>query len=282
MLNIKDAGFLYDITQAGGFKDVSFSLKRGEVMCILGPNGCGKTTLLKCLCGIFKLDKGSITLKGRDIVNMGRSDVARVVGYVPQMHEPTFPFTVLDVVLVGRAPHLNFTESPKKKDIEIARTAMEALGISHLEHKPYTQLSGGERQLVVFARVMAQQPELLLLDEPTSHLDFGNQIRILHLVEVLSAHGLPIIMTTHFPDHAFLLSGKVAIMKKGEFLELGMPDKVITDTNLENVYGIKVKVLDLDGASHHKICLPLNSDSTGISNTNILLDKLYKTDTRNN
>jgi iron complex transport system ATP-binding protein len=275
MLNVKEACFYYNKLHSGGFKNINFSLKRGEVLSILGPNGCGKTTLLKCLSGLLKLDSGDVQVNECEIGNMKRNDIAKVMGYVPQAHQPSFPFSVLQVVLVGRAPHLNFLQSPGIKDIEIAKHTLSALEISHLEHKAYTHLSGGERQLVFFARVMAQQPALLLLDEPTSHLDFGNQIRVLQLVKELACSGLPVIMTTHFPDHAFLVSDKVAIMKEGEFLDIGCVDDVVTETNLEKTYGIKVKVVDLNGSINHKICIPLRSELRFNSNINKLVEQLY-------
>jgi iron complex transport system ATP-binding protein len=275
MLRVEKAEFHYDDNCESGFKEVSFSLKPGQVLCILGPNGCGKTTLLKCLTGIFKLNKGNVWLDGEEIAHLDRSAVARKAGYVPQVHQPAFPFSVLDAVLVGRAPHLGFLESPGAKDIEIAEAAIEALGISNLKNRRYTELSGGERQLVIFARVMAQQPSLLLLDEPTSHLDFGNQIKVLRLVEELAATGLPIIMTTHFPDHAFLISSKVAIMKKGEFLAFGPPDEVITEANLEAIYGIKVRVADVNGSVGRRICVPVRIDSNCTCDKKFILEKLY-------
>ena len=279
MLKVENAEFYYNATHESGFKQVSFSLKPGQVLCILGPNGCGKTTLLKCLTGIFKLNKGSVWLDGIDIARLGAA-IARKTGYVPQMHQPAFPFSVLDAVLVGRAPHLGFLESPGKKDYDIAETAIEALGISHLKNRVYTDLSGGERQLVVFARVMAQQPSLLLLDEPTSHLDFGNQIRVLRLVEELASSGLPIIMTSHFPDHAFLISSKVAVMKKGEFLAFGPPEEVITEANLESIYGVKVKVVDIDESVGYRVCVPVKSDLDCSCARKSILERLYANKTR--
>jgi iron complex transport system ATP-binding protein len=254
---VRNADYHYDAAGAGGFQNVSFSLKDGEVMSILGPNGCGKTTLLKCLNSLIKLGNGSVVIDGQDISRLARDKIARAIGYVPQLHQPAFPFSVLDTVLVGRAPHLGLLESPQPRDVSIAVEALETMGIYHLRAKPYTQLSGGERQLVIFARVLAQQPSLLLLDEPTSHLDFGNQVRLLQLVQKLATTGLPIIMTSHFPDHAFLVSSKVALMKNGEFIDLGIPDKVITDVNLEKVYDIKVKVVNLDSGINRKICVPM-------------------------
>jgi iron complex transport system ATP-binding protein len=148
------------------------------------------------------------------------------------------------------------------------------MGIYHLKDKPYTQLSGGERQLVIFARVLAQQPSLLLLDEPTSHLDFGNQIRLLRIVERLAATGLPIIMTSHFPDHAFLVSSKVALMKQGEFIAMGTPDGVITNNNLEKVYNIKVTVINVNTGTNRKVCVPLGDGNPVTDSQNIIREVL--------
>ena len=258
-LQVERAVYHYEKSGNSGFNNISFSIADGEVMSILGPNGCGKTTLLKCLNALFKIQQGRIILNDRELTLLHRTEIARSIGYVPQVHQPAFAFTVLDAVLVGRAAHLGLLESPGPKDIAIAEQALVSMGIEHLRHKSYTQISGGERQLVMFARVLAQQPSLLLLDEPTSHLDFGNQIRVLELVRKLAATGLPIIMTSHFPDHAFLVSNKVALMQKGEFIDIGSPDSVINDSNLEKVYNIKVRVMTLDAGINRKICVPIGS-----------------------
>jgi iron complex transport system ATP-binding protein len=256
-LQVRQAEYHYDIQRTSGFADVNFTLQNGEVLSILGPNGCGKTTLLKCLNCLVKLHRGSITINEKDIGRMPRAEVARSIGYVPQMHMPAFPFSVLDAVLVGRAPHLGLLSSPGVRDIRIAEESLEAMGVTHLKDKPYTEISGGERQMVMFARVLAQQPSLLLLDEPTSHLDFGNQIRLLRVVQKLAATGLPIIMTSHFPDHAFLISSKVALMQKGKIIDVGAPEDVMTDDNLEKVYNIKVKVIEVNSGINRKICVPV-------------------------
>jgi iron complex transport system ATP-binding protein len=256
-LTVREAEFYYDATKTSGFKDVNFSLKDGEVLSILGPNGCGKTTLLKCLNRLTELHGGRILLDNQNIAHMPRNQIAKAIGYVPQVHQPAFPFTVLDTVLVGRAPHLGLLESPTAKDMELAEQALESMGIHHLKDKAYTQISGGERQMVIFARVLAQQPSLLLLDEPTSHLDFGNQIRLLHEIKKLAATGLPIIMTSHFPDHVFMVSSMVAIMKEGVFIDCGLPDDIVTEANMQRIYGIPVSIRYIDGPVKRKICIPV-------------------------
>jgi iron complex transport system ATP-binding protein len=256
-LEVRNAEFYYDSTKTSGFKGVNFSLQDGQVMSILGPNGCGKTTLLKCINRLTELHGGSIILDNHDISRLPRNQIARSIGYVPQVHQPAFPFSVLDTVLVGRAPHLGLLESPNANDIEIAEQSLETMGIYHLRDKSYTQISGGERQMVIFARVLTQQPSLLLLDEPTSHLDFGNQTRLLHEVKKLAATGLPIIMTSHFPDHVFMVSDTVAIMKEGSFIACGQPDEIITESRMQMVYGVPVSILYVDGPVKRKICIPV-------------------------
>lgn len=260
-LSVRDAAFHYSAGGISGFSNINLSLQDGEILCLLGPNGCGKTTFLKCLNNLMSLEHGSILVNGVDIRRMRRAEIARHMGYVPQMHQPAFPFTVLDAVLVGRASHLNLLASPNARDIGIAEDALETLGIAHLRDKPYTQISGGERQLVVFARVVAQQPALLLLDEPTSHLDFGNQVRLLRVVERLASTGLPIIMTSHFPDHAFMVASKVALMKEGAILDCGCPDSIVSESNLYDVYGIPVSIRYVDGGVGRKICIPIIADA---------------------
>jgi iron complex transport system ATP-binding protein len=269
-LQVRQADYHYDPGKTSGFTNVNFTVEDGEVLSILGPNGCGKTTLLKCLNNLVKLDNGNIVVNGRDISRLPRAEIAKSIGYVPQLHQPIFPFSVLDAVLVGRASHLGLLASPGAQDIRIAEESLEAMGISYLINKPYTQISGGERQLVIFARVLAQKPSLLLLDEPTSHLDFGNQIRLLRIVQRLSATGLPIILTSHFPDHAFLVSSKVALMQKGEFIDIGNPEGVMTDSNLEKLYNIKVKVIDVNSGINRKICVPMEDCTTTTGSKNII------------
>ena len=183
LVDVKNISFSYDKDSPAVFENISFSIEKGDVLCVLGPNGTGKTTLIKCINGLHKVNEGEVYLNGSSIQTLSFKDISRMVGYIPQGHVPSFPFNVFDVVLMGRSPYLSITSSPKERDREIAMNALETLGIEDLKDKPYTNLSGGERQLVFLARVLAQEPDLLILDEPTNHLDFGNQIKLLEIID---------------------------------------------------------------------------------------------------
>lgn len=248
-ISIRDGSFSYGqkSNKKEIFKDLNLEVAEGEVLCLLGPNGCGKTTLLNCLNGKLKLNGGEALLGDSNIASMAPDAVARKVGTVFQAHTVTFPFSVLEMVRMGRAPHLGFFSSPSKKDTDIALEALEAVGMSHLKDKPYTQTSGGESQLVFIARTLAQEPEVILLDEPTSHLDFKNQSLVLGMVDKLAHEKkLTIVMTTHLPEHALLHSSRVALMNKGKFLAIGTPDDVMTEETLGKVYGMEVRIISVD------------------------------------
>ena len=256
LFEVKNISFSYNDEQI--FSDISFSIGRGEVLCILGPNGTGKTTLIKCLNGLHDIDSGDILINGKNIKKLSFREISKHIGYIPQSHVPSFPFKVFDVVLMGRAPYLNLTDSPKEEDVKIAQEALKTLGIEYLKDKEYTNLSGGERQLVFLARVLCQKPDMLILDEPTSHLDFGNQIKLLEIIDNLAKSGLSIIMSSHFPDHAFLSSTKVAIMKDKRFIDFGTPDDVVTEENLRKAYSIDVKLIEWD--DKRKVCVPMKTN----------------------
>ena len=256
ILEVNNISFSYDDELI--FEDISFSINKGDVLCVLGPNGTGKTTLIKCLNGLQDIDSGEILINGKNIKKLSFSQISKHVGYIPQSHVPSFPFSVFDVVLMGRSPYLKLTESPRKEDEKIAEKSLKTLGIYDLKDKEYTNLSGGERQLVFLARVLTQQPDILILDEPTSHLDFGNQIKLLEIVDKLSDSGLSVIMSSHFPDHAFLSSTKVAIMKDKKFIDFGTPDEVVTEENLEKAYSIEVKLIELN--ENRKVCVPMKTN----------------------
>ncbi|TAJ43557.1 ABC transporter ATP-binding protein [Methanofollis fontis] len=254
ILDVRDAAFSYDGTRMI-FAGVSFSIGRGECLCILGPNGTGKSTLIKCLINVLPLNMGSITLGGEEIVTLPRTEVARQIAYVPQAHQIVFPFAVIDFVLMGRAPHLSLFATPGRADRQIAEEALVTVGIEHLAARPVSEISGGELQLALIARALAQQPAVMVLDEPTSHLDFGNQVRVLRLIERLADEGIAVIMTSHFPDHSFIISQNVAIMKDGGFIAVGPAEEVLTPEHLGAAYGIDVAITYVEEAGR-RVCIP--------------------------
>ncbi len=235
-------------------RDVSFTLGAGEVLCVLGPNGGGKTTLFRTLLGLLEPHGGSIHVEGVSLSSLSRGEIARRIGYVPQGHLAYFAFTVREFVLMGRTAHLGVFASPAKKDFLVASRALESLGIAHLADKPVTEISGGERQLALVARALAQEPKLLVLDEPTASLDFGNQVRVLERIGALAGSGIAILFSSHDPDHAFLCARRALLLAEGRVLEIGAPRDVIRPDTLERMYRVSVQVLPLPGGMH--TCLP--------------------------
>ncbi|MEZ4598468.1 MAG: ABC transporter ATP-binding protein [Syntrophotaleaceae bacterium] len=264
LISVDKLAFSYGEDEAGAiFRDVSFTVSSGDVFCLLGPNGTGKSTLLKCVSNILHGWQGSILLDGRDMSRLKPAEVAKTISYVPQTQASPFPFLVHDIVVMGRAPHLNVFSSPTHKDREIALAALETVGIGHLADRPCTMLSGGEWQLTLIARALAQQPRVMILDEPTSHLDMGNQVRILRVVRSLAEQGIGILMASHFPDHAFIAATEAAILDRGRMVHQGRPDEVVTGENLEQAYGIVVKVLHIGEGVDRKACFPTLLNSGG-------------------
>ena len=252
MLEVKALAFGFPGRSVG--RDVGFSLGRGEVMCVLGPNGGGKTTLFRTILGLLPKQAGSIHLETSPLELLSRSEIARRVGYVPQEHAGYFAFTVREFVLMGRTAHLGAFSVPARKDREVAERALESLAISALAERPITEISGGERQLALLARALAQEPKLLVLDEPTAGLDFGNQVRVLERMSQLAASGIAILFSSHDPDHAFLCAQRALLLAQGRALEIGAPAEVIRPDTLERLYGVSVQVLRLANGSH--TCLP--------------------------
>lgn len=256
-IHVKDAGFRYDTREIFGGLDLE--VRPGEVLCVLGPNGCGKTTLLRCISGALRLHRGSILLDGEDIARLDVIALARKIGFVFQEHTASFPFPVIEVALMGRAPYLGLFGSPSAKDVELAEAALHKVGMLHARDKPYTQLSGGERQLVLIARTLAQEPEVILLDEPTSHLDFKNQALSLQLINRLSERDISMIMTTHNPNHALVYPYRVAMMNNGRIVAAGEARDMITEENLRATYGIDVRLLsasDEENGETFRFCSP--------------------------
>ncbi len=260
MLTIQDASCGYGPKVI--LSNVNLAVEKGEVLCILGPNGVGKTTLFKTILGFIHLLNGEIFVDQQNLRKLSSKNKARVIGYVPQIHNPPFPFVVSDVVLMGRTAHIRNFSSPSKEDQRIACQCMDALQITNLQDRIYTELSGGERQLVLIARALAQQPKILIMDEPTSNLDFGNQVRVLRQINELARQGLTVVMTSHFPNHAYLCASKVALVRSSKTIQIGTSDEIITEENLRETYGIDVKITSVSDRNGHavKACIPLLED----------------------
>ena len=239
--------------------DASFSMKPGEFVCIIGANGCGKTTLLKTILGLLPPMGGEALLCGKNIAAMSDRERAQAIAYIPQAHTPPFPFSVADVVLMGRTPHIGRFSSVSHADKRIAWNALETLGIEHLAERTYTKLSGGQRQLVLVARALAQQPQLIVMDEPTTSLDFGNQQTVLSRMRELSAAGASVLMVTHDPHHALYCADSVVVMDAGRVAEKGSPADIITKAQLERVYSTPIDVIDVTCSNGRKTraCIPL-------------------------
>lgn len=241
--------------------DVNFELQSGEVLCLLGPNGVGKTTLFKSLLGFIPFTKGALLVDGTPLNHKDRKTTASLIGYVPQVHEPPFPFVVIDVVVMGSIARADLFTGPSKEAFEEADAILDLLGITYLRDRIYTEISGGERQMVLIARALMQNPRFIMMDEPTSSLDFGNQMRVLTQVCALSKRGVGVIMTSHFPDHAFLCCDKAAVMSRTEPFRVGPVGNIVTEETLQKAYGIPVKVASLHVPEHPDgsvtTCVPL-------------------------
>jgi len=250
MLDVKGVYFKHKDQTMDVLKGISFNAEKGGLTTILGPNGSGKTTLFKCISGLWKYYKGEIQVNGIIIDKLSFKKRARLFSVVPQEHEPPFPYSVFDVVLMGRASYIGVFSSPSKKDYEKAETALKTVGIEHLKNIPYTKISGGERQLTLIARAIAQEAPVMLLDEPTSHLDFRNQINILKKIkEIANMRGITVVMTLHDPNLAGLFSDKVVVINSGSKVAEGLPKDIITEELIKRVYDIEIKKADIDGKS---------------------------------
>lgn len=227
-------------------KGVSFDIEPGTITCILGANGCGKTTLLKNIMCFIKPTSGTVRLDGKDVFTMSYTERARRIGYIPQAHVPPFPFSVMDVVMMGRFPYLSKMTKVTSHDEDVAQRVMKRLQIDHLMDRPYTELSGGQRQMVVIARALAQEPDLLVMDEPTNNLDFGNQYILLEQMNSLVENGeMSIVMVTHSPDQALFCADHVLIIKDGLIAADGTAEEVVTEGNMKDIYNTDVRISEI-------------------------------------
>src|SRR5580704_389572 len=235
-------------------RDISLALGPGEVLCLLGPNGAGKTTLFRTLLGLLPPLAGGVVVGADRLDTLRPADIAQRMAYVPQAHVTEFSFTVLDVVLMGRTARLKAFASPGAGDERVAREKLDGLGIADLALHDYTRISGGQRQLALIARALAQEAPILVLDEPTASLDFGNQAMVLARIRDLAAKGYGIVLSTHDPDHALLVATRVAIIADGGLRALGTPEEVVTGEMLSAIYRTDVRVEET--ASGRRVCVP--------------------------
>ena len=234
---------------------LNFKTRENQLVSILGPNGVGKSTLFNCILGLLKGYTGQVLLDGRDIKHLSIREMAQLVAFIPQSHHPSFNFSVSDIVLMGTTVQISTFSRPGKRQIMLVAEALERIGISHLRDRGYNQISGGERQLVLLARALVQETKILLLDEPTANLDYGNQIRVLTQIKTLAKEGYTIIQSTHNPDQTFLFSDTVMAMKDGKIVACGVPGDIFTEELIRNLYAAEVKIQSLY-EDRVRVCIP--------------------------
>lgn len=252
MLRIQNLTCGYGHTQT--VCGINMEFDKGEVICLLGPNGVGKTTFFKSLLGFIKILEGEIFIDGKSLKKLSKKEKAIEIAYVPQAHQTPFNFNVFDVIMMGRTIHFK-KNYPEEQDRLIVNRIIDELGMESLKDKSYLQISGGEQQLVLIARALAQESDIIILDEPTSNLDFGNQAKIMNLIRKLKKQNKLIIMTTHSPNQVFECATRVVVFKSGQVYAVGNPDEIINDDFLFDIYDVKGKVYALDG-KRSKVCVP--------------------------
>jgi iron complex transport system ATP-binding protein len=235
--------------------NVSVQAEEGQLLSVVGPNGVGKSTLFNCILGLLSSFKGQIKVDNKDIRGLGIGEMAKLVAYIPQSHSPSFNFSVFDMVLMGTSNQVSSISTPGKKQLALVESALERMRITHLKDRGYTQISGGERQLVLIARALVQQTRVLILDEPTANLDFGNQIRVLTQIKSLAKEGYTIIQSTHNPEHTFMFSDWVLALHKGRVLANGIPSDIVTTDLMQKLYDIEVEVQSLY-QDKVRVCIP--------------------------
>lgn len=249
--------------------DISFTVEPGRMYCLMGANGCGKTTLINCILGIHRQDSGVVYVGGADARRLKPAELAARAAFVPQTHEKTFPYTVEQIVMMGRTVYADALRGPGEEERQIAADVMHQTGIAHLADRPYTQISGGELQLVMLARALAQQTPVIIMDEPSAHLDFRNELVFMETVAALIRDkGTAVLMATHSPNHPFFfersgIDTRVLALAGGRLRYAGSPSEILTEERISEIYGIKARVLmsedDGDGCGAIKQIAPIRT-----------------------
>ena len=256
-IEVRDLSFSYK-KGVPVLEHVDFSFESGRFICLLGPNGVGKSTLFKCMLGLLRGYTGDILINGENIRSLTPKQLARKVAYIPQSSAPVFNYSVADVVLMGTTAMTTAFSSPGERERDYVRAALDTLNIRYLEERMYMNISGGERQLVLIARALAQQANILFMDEPTANLDYGNQVRVLEQVHRLSRQGYTVIQSTHNPEQAFLYADEVLCVKEGTVAAHGAPNAVMDAGLIRSLYGIETEVLSIRD-DKMRVCIPLSS-----------------------
>lgn len=252
-LSVKDLYFSYKKNDV--LKGVSFDISKGKLLCVLGKNGAGKSTLFRCILGLLKHYEGSILIDGAATDSLSARELSQKIAYIPQNHSTVFPFSVFDMVLMGTTAHLGQFENPGKSQKKAAADALKTMNIGHLKDRSFSNISGGEQQLTLIARAIAQQTKTLIMDEPCSNLDYGNQIRVMKSVKRLAEQGYLVIQSTHNPEHAFLFADEVLVMLDGKVGGIGPSEEILTEELLQKIYGIQIQLHDIEG-SRIRVCVP--------------------------
>ncbi|MBO4552766.1 MAG: ABC transporter ATP-binding protein [Candidatus Methanomethylophilaceae archaeon] len=256
-IKIDDLEFGYSSTPV--LQNVVLDLNGAQFISIIGPNGVGKSTLIHCMNKVLKPTRGTVMINDTDVSEMKLKDVAKIVGYVPYTSSDTFPLSVVDTVLMGRSPHTGWR--PKEKDLEIVYNILKMLSIDHLADRAFNELSAGQHQKVMLARGLAQDPEILLLDEPTSNLDIRHQLEVTSILKELCEHrDMLIIMISHDINIASKFSDKIIMLKDGTIYAAGTPAEVITKENICEVYGVDSEIMDSCGRPHVVLNMPMGWD----------------------
>ena len=221
---------------------LSLKIEPAKITAILGPNGAGKTTLLNTILGYLKPQTGQVLLDGQNITHYSKRQLSQTIGLVPQAEHFPFNFTTFEYILLGRTPYLDIFSMPQKADYQAAGEIIDLLKIGHLKNRPVEELSGGEQQLVLLARALAQEPKILLLDEPTTHLDLGNTVTILNALKALAKENVTVVFTTHDPQAAVFCADHLVLMKKGNVLSAGSLEEIMTSGSLTQLYGVNIQV----------------------------------------